>query len=56
MHLFIYVDNMLIDSKNKEENRLKAELNKDFEMKNPGRAKKILCMEIMKTERETYYV
>ena len=47
IYLMLYVDDMLIASKNLHEIEcLKALLSKDFEMKNLGAAKKILGMEI----------
>ena len=47
IYLLLYVDDMLIASRNKGEIcRLKAQLSKEFEMKNMGEAKKILDMEI----------
>ena len=47
IYLLLYVDDMLIESRNQEEICiLKAELSKEFEMKDLGEAKKILGMEI----------
>ena len=47
VYLLLYVDDMLIASKNKREiDRLKAQLSSEFEMKDLGEAKKILGMEI----------
>ena len=47
IYLLLYVDDMLIASRNKGEIcRLKAQLSKEFEMKDLGEAKKILGMEI----------
>ena len=47
IYLMLYVDDMLIASKNLHEiERLKALLSREFEMKNLGAAKKILGMEI----------
>ena len=47
IYLLLYVDDILIASKNEEEIcKLKARLSKDFEMKDLGEAKKILGMEI----------
>ena len=47
IYLLLYVDDMLIASRNQEEIcRLKAQLSKEFEMKDLGEAKKILGMEI----------
>ena len=49
MHLLLYVDDMLIAGKSKEEIRtVKAWLNNEFEMKDLGPTKKILGMEIQK--------
>ena len=47
IYLLLYVDDMLITSRNQDEMcRLKAQLSKEFEMKDLGEAKKILGMEI----------
>ncbi|KAE8708956.1 hypothetical protein F3Y22_tig00110332pilonHSYRG00622 [Hibiscus syriacus] len=47
IYLLLYVDDMLIASKSKKEiDKLKAQLNQEFEMKDLGEAKKILGMEI----------
>ena len=47
IYLILYIDDMLITSRNQEEIcRLKAQLSKEFEMKDLGEAKKILDMEI----------
>jgi hypothetical protein len=47
IYLLLYVDDMLIASKSHVEiNKLKAQLSKEFEMKDLGEAKKILGMEI----------
>ena len=47
IYLLLYVDDMLIASKNLVEiKKLKAQLSKEFEMKDLGDAKKILGMEI----------
>ena len=47
--MFLYVDDMLIAAKSKEEIRtVKAQLNNEFEMKDLGAAKKILGMEILR--------
>ena len=47
IYLLLYVDDMLIPSKNVEEiEKLKTQLNQEFEMKDLGNAKKILGMEI----------
>ena len=47
IYLLLYVDAMLIDCKNMSKiNRLKTQLQREFEMKNLGAGKKILGMEI----------
>ncbi|KAH9771353.1 Integrase catalytic domain-containing protein [Citrus sinensis] len=47
IYLLLYVDDMLIASKSKDEiEKLKTQLNQEFEMKDLGEAKKILGMEI----------
>ena len=47
IYLVLYVDDMLIASKNVEEiEKLKTQLNQEFEMKDLGEAKNILGMEI----------
>ena len=47
IYLLLYVDNMLIATKSQVEiDRLKAQLSKEFEMKDLGKAKKILGMQI----------
>ena len=47
LYLLLYVDDMLIASKSKDEiEKLKTQLNQEFEMKDLGEAKKILGMEI----------
>ena len=49
MYLLLYVDNMLIVAKSKEDIRIvKAQLNNEFEMKDLGAAKKILGMQILR--------
>ena len=49
VYLLLYVDDMLIASKDKGEIRkVKAQLSKEFEMKDLGSAKKILGMEILR--------
>ena len=49
MSLLLYVDDMLIVAKSKQEIRtVKAQLNNKFEMKDLGAAKKILGMEILR--------
>ena len=49
MYLLLYVDDMIIATKSKEEIRtVKAQLNNEFEMEDLGVAKKILGMEIMR--------
>ena len=53
IYLFLYVDDMLIASKNSEEiEKLKARLNKEFEMKDLGEAKKILGMKIIRDKKK----
>jgi len=48
----MYVDNMLIASKNMEEiNRLKAQLSRMFDMKDLGAEKHILGMEIHRDKK-----
>jgi len=52
IYLLLYVDDMLIASKNSGEiEKLKAQLNKEFEMKDLGEAKKILGMEIIRDRK-----
>jgi hypothetical protein len=52
IYLLLYVDDMLIAAKNKEEIRhVKAQLNQEFEMKDLGVAKKILGMEILRDRK-----
>lgn len=52
IYLLLYVDDMLIASKNKVEiEKLKAQLNGEFEMKDLGEAKKILGMEISRDRK-----
>lgn len=47
VYFLLYVDDILIASKNKSEvQKLKVLLNSEFEMKDLGEAKKILGMEI----------
>ena len=47
IYLLLYVDDMLIASKSKDEiEKLKTQLNQEFEMKDLGEAKKILGVEI----------
>ncbi|KAH9679095.1 hypothetical protein KPL71_025975 [Citrus sinensis] len=47
IYLLLYVDDMLIASKSKDEiEKLKTQLNQEFKMKDLGEAKKILGMEI----------
>ena len=47
IYLLLYVDDMLIASRSKVEiDRLKSKLSKEFEMKDMGAVRKILCMEI----------
>jgi hypothetical protein len=58
IYLLLYVDDMLIAAKiMKEINILKTQLNKEFEMKDLGVAKKILGMEIHRErEKGTLYL
>ena len=52
IYLLLYVDDMLIASKSQDEiNKLKAQLSKEFEMKDLGEAKKILGMEISRDRK-----
>ena len=52
IYLLLYVDDMLIAAKDKEEIRkVKVQLNKDFEMKNLGMTKNILGMEILRDRK-----
>ena len=47
IYLLLYVDDMLIVSKSKDEiEKLNTQLNQEFKMKDLGDAKKILGMEI----------
>ena len=47
IYLLLYVDDMLIATKSQDEiDKLKAQMSKEFEMKDLGEAKKILGMEI----------
>ena len=49
MYLLLYVDDMLIATKSKEEIRIvKEQLNNELEMKDLGATKKILGMKIMR--------
>jgi len=58
IYLLLYVDDMLIAAKSEVEiDRLKAQLSKEFEMKDLGEAKKILSMEINRDrEREKLWL
>ena len=52
IYLLLYVDDMLIASRNQGEiDKLKAQLNQEFEMKDLGEAKKILGMEISRDRK-----
>ena len=52
VYLLLYVDDMLIVAKNKEEIRkVKVQLSKEFEMKELGATKKILGMEILRDRK-----
>ena len=54
IYLLLYVDDMLIAAKSQVEiDRLKAQLSKEFEMKDLGEAKKILGMEILGCHRSS---
>ena len=50
--MLLYIDDMLIVAKNRREIRkVKAQLSKEFEMKDLEAAKKILGMEIMRDRK-----
>jgi cytochrome c biogenesis protein ResB len=52
IYLLFYVDDMLIASKSQVEiDKLKVQLNKEFEMKDLGEVKKILGMEISRNRQ-----
>jgi ATP-binding cassette subfamily B (MDR/TAP) protein 1 len=52
IYLLFYVDDMLIAAKDKSEIvKLKAQLNKEFEMKDLGAAKKILGVQIVRDRK-----
>ena len=52
VYLLLYVDDILITTKDKEEIRkVKVQLNKEFEMKYLGATKKILGMEILRDRK-----
>ena len=52
IYLLLYVDDMLIASKSQKEiEKLKTQLNREFEMKDLGEAKKILGMEISRDRK-----
>ena len=52
VYLLLYVDDILITTKDKEEIRkVKVQLNKEFEMKDLGATKKILGMEILRDRK-----
>ena len=52
IYLLLYVDDMLIASRSHTEiEKLKTQLNREFEMKDLGEAKKILGMEISKDRK-----
>ena len=54
IYLLLYVDDMLIASKSQVEiDKMKAQLNKKFEMKDLGEAKKILGMEISRDKQRS---
>lgn len=49
VYLLLYVDDMLIAAKNKEEiQKVKVQLRREFEMKDLGSARRILGMEILR--------
>ena len=53
LYLLLYVDDLLIVAKSKEEIRtVKVQLNNEFEMKDLGAAKKIHGMEILRDRVE----
>lgn len=57
IHLLLYVDDMLITTKNKGGiSCLKTLLSSEFEMKDLGATKKILGMEIWETGRHASFV
>jgi len=52
IYLLLYIDDMLIASKNKSAiDKLKKYLSSEFEMKDLGKAKKVLGMEIERDQR-----
>jgi len=52
IYLLLYVDDMLIVSKSKSViNKFKKDLSSEFEMKDLGKAKKVLGMEIERDRR-----
>ena len=52
IYLLLYVDDMLIAAKDKEEIRkVKVQIDKEFEMKDVGATKKILRMEILRDRK-----
>ena len=54
LYLLLYVDDMLIAAKSKENIRtVKAQANNEFEMKDLGASKKILRMEILRNRVES---
>lgn len=53
IYLLLYVDNMLLASKDREViDDLKLLLNSKFDMKNPGKAKKILGIKIKRNRKD----
>ena len=53
IYLLLYVDDILIASRSQVEiDKMKAQLNKEFEMKDLGEAKKILDMEISRDRQK----
>src|SRR6266542_3545243 len=57
IYLLLYVDDISIAAKDKSEiAKLKAQLSKEFEMKDLGVAKKILGMKIIRVEKLVNYI
>src|SRR5438128_12460575 len=57
IYLLLYVDDMLIAAKDKSDiAKLKAQLSKEFEMKDLGAAKKILDMKLSEIENLVNYI
>ncbi|RVW97269.1 Retrovirus-related Pol polyprotein from transposon TNT 1-94 [Vitis vinifera] len=56
IYLLLYVDDMLIAAKDKEEIRkVKVQIGKEFEMKDVGATKKILRMEILRDRKVAHF-